>query len=1060
MNTFRILLLFVPFAATAQTVSYNRDIRPIFSDTCFRCHGPDKSARKADMRLDLRDEATKATGTGSIPIVPGDAANSEVIARINANPPDRMPPESTHKTLSATQKDTIRRWITEGAKYESHWAYQPVQRTNPASAGNPVDYFIQASLAKQGWKLSPPADRRTQLRRVTLDLTGLPPTPEQVRQFENDKSADAWAKVVDRLLATTHYAEKQGMHWLDAVRYSDSAGFHGDNIWPSWPYRDYVLKAFRDNMPFDQFTREQLGGDLIPNATNDQKTASAFNRLNRYSAEGGVQPKEYLAKYAADRVRTVSMTWLGSTMGCAECHDHRFDPFTSKDFYSMKAFFADIRETGLISDRGANAWGTKLILSTPEQQARLDALQKTAADTKRELDEQAIRLAAADPTWEQRMIAQRDAGTLQWAYQIPTAVRAKSSVLKVFKDEPIDSKFYIGSLKKERWNGDGLIVAGGNIPDNDTYTVEIRPGAGTWTALGIDIHQDDTHPGSRLARGADRFVLSEVEAEMLGQPIPFAVVMSNRAGEHPNSPAMAAIDGDAKTGWATGLSDDRNAMIAIRFKSPVTTNAGSTITVRLRQESEIRRAVIGRFRVALAKGEFVWPELGEARRKMDARKESDTTLTLNIAVDRGAPQDVLNALRVAAAQRTEPQRRVILEYYEFNKPELHAAMRKLHQTELGNVTLLWSIPRTVVTEATEPTMTRILPRANWMDETNEIVQPAVPAFLGKLDTGAARATRLDLANWLVSPTNPLTARTFANRMWRQFFGTGISKTLEDLGSQGEAPAHPELLDWLASEFMQPSYQAAGTHRWDIKHLIRVIVMSDAYRQSSLSSPLLDEKDPDNRLIARQSRFRVDAETVRDIALSVSGLRADRFGGPPIKPVQPAGYLFTMNFPKRDYSESRGEDLYRRGVYTLWQRSFLHPSLLNFDAPTREECMVNRAISNTPLQALDLLNDPIFVETARAFAQRILTSNAKTTAARIDWAFEQALGRTAQPAERQILEKLYQESLVKFQGDGKSADALLTVGEAARPAGLNSAQLAAMTIAARTILNLHETITRN
>ncbi|MES1260839.1 MAG: PSD1 and planctomycete cytochrome C domain-containing protein [Acidobacteriota bacterium] len=1035
--------LFSAVAVNAQPVSFNRDIRPIMSDTCFRCHGPDKSSRMAKMRLDVRDEATRPLANGQTPIVPGAPDKSEIVARIFATDARKMPPEFSHKTLTEAQKQTIRKWVAEGAKYEGHWAYQPIRRPalpgNAAPGESPVDAFIEARLLREGLKFSPEADRRTLLRRASFDLTGLPPTPEEVAAFQNDQSPAAWAKVVDRLLASPHYAEKQAMHWLDAVRYADSSGFHGDNLWPAWPYRDYVLRAFRDNKPFDEFTREQLAGDLIPNATVEQKIASAYNRMNRYSAEGGLQPKEYLAKYGADRVRTLSAAWLGSTMGCAECHDHKFDPFTSKDFYSMKAFFADIKETGLMPDRGENAWGAKLLLATPAQQAKLDRLTADAETAKRELDAEAKKLMERiSPSAVER----------PWVWQKPVSARsANGSVLTIFDDQQIDSAFYAaGSLKFEHKRGDGLIVASGPVPDNDTYTVEIRPGAGAWTALGVDLHQDESLPGARLARGADRFVLSEVEADMNGARLPFVLATANKAGEQVDGPAMAAIDGDPATGWSGGLAEARNYMIALRFGQKLTTQADSVITVRLRQESPLRRAVIGRFRVALSGAEFSWPELEDGKKQLDARKDDGPEATLNVDVDKGIRADAQEALKVAPEKRDEKQQTALLEYYEFTRPELQSALIKSAQADMQRTLFFWSIPRVVTTEATEPAVTHILPRADWMNETTEIVQPAIPAFLGKLDTGGRRANRLDLANWLVSRENPLTARAYVNRIWREFFGTGISKALDDLGSQGEEPVHPELLDWLASEFME---------RWDMKQVVRTIVMSRAYRQSSMSTPELDEKDPDNRLIARQSRFRVEAETVHDTALSLAGLLVDKFGGPPVRPVTPPGYLLAMNFPKRDYSQSRGEDLYRRAVYTQWQRTFLHPELLNFDAPTREECTVNRVNSNTPLQALDLLNDPIFVEAARVFAQRAVASGGRNP---IDWAFFRAENRAPTAEEHRVLDNLYRESLRQFRADPKSAEALVSVGEAPKPP--KAVEIAAMTTVARAILNLHETITRN
>jgi Protein of unknown function (DUF1553) len=421
---------------------------------------------------------------------------------------------------------------------------------------------------------------------------------------------------------------------------------------------------------------------------------------------------------------------------------------------------------------------------------------------------------------------------------------------------------------------------------------------------------------------------------------------------------------------------------------------------------------------------------------------------------------VLDAMKTPPEKRNDEQKQAILNHYQWASPELHTLNTQLATLERERGLLQSQIPSVLVTEATEPRITRILPRANWMDDTHEIVQPAIPEFLGHLDTGGRRATRLDLANWLVSPSNPLTARAFVNREWRQFFGTGLSKILEDLGSQGEWPVHPELLDWLAVEFMQPSWQAEGTHPWDVRHLIRTIVLSHAYRQTSASTPKSDERDPDNRLLAHQSRFRIDAEVVHDTALSVSGLLVDRFGGPSVRPYEPEGYLAAMNFPKREYSASRGADLYRRGLYTEWQRTFLHPSLLNFDAPTREECTVNRVISNTPLQALDLLNDPIFLEAARAFAANILKDGGHSLDQQIDWAFLHAVARTPTEKERQLLEDLHQKSLSKFRRAPADAKAFISEGDSPIPRDVKPADLAAMTSVARAILNMHETIARN
>jgi hypothetical protein len=1043
------------------TVSFNRDIRPIFSDTCFHCHGPDKNARKAGLRLDLREEAIKKSKSGIIPIVPGKPEESEIIRRIfSDNEYEMMPPKEAHKTLTAQQKELIRRWVAEGANYEGHWAYQPIKRpavpASPAAAiapvRNPIDSFIEARLAKENLKPSPEADRRTLIRRVSLDLTGLPPAPQEVGAFVNDKSPDAYDQLVDRLLASPRYAEKQAMHWLDAVRYADTSGFHGDNLWPAWPYRDYVLRAFRENKPFDIFTREQIAGDLLPNATTEQKIASAYNRLNRVSAEGGLQPREYLAKYAADRVRTTSIVWMGATMGCAECHDHKFDPFLSKDFYSLKAFFADIKETGLVPDRGRDAWGSKLSLPSEAQRKRFDELSQQLKWTQTELDEKSEPLRARRDTWEKSLLKLHEAGSLKWLFQRPLTARSDNgSTLKIYNDESLTVTVYRrGTLITEQIKGDGLVVVSGANPDNETYTVTFKPGAGAWKALGLEVVQDESLPANRLARGADRFVITEIEGEIspgekgAAQKLNFVLATTDGAGEWPDNHAMNAIDGNPKTGWGSSYADGRGSFIALRFGQKLQTQAGSVVTLRLRHDSAIRKATIGRFRVALSSAEYSWP---------------DHTAKIPRSMD-GLSEEVLLALRRPAEKRTESQNKNLLAFFKWSAPELQPLVVKAARLEAELGLLESEIPRVMIAESVTPARVRVLARGNFMDESGEIVEPAIPAVFGRLNTGLRRATRLDLANWIASNNNPLTARVFVNRLWRQFFGTGLSKTLDDLGSRGEWPVHPELLDWLAAEFMHPTEKAEGARDWDVKHLIRTIVTSHTYRQSSLSNPQLDERDPDNRLLARQSRFRADAEIVHDIALSVSGLLVEKLGGPSVKPYQPEGYLKALNFPQRDYAVDRGENLYRRALYTQWQRTFLHPGLMAFDAPSREECTVNRVNSNTPLQALVLLNDPVYVEAARAFAQNILKRGGPTVNAQIVWAFQRALSRMPNAGERRVLNELHRKSLHGFRRNSAAAREFVSTGDAPNPKGLNAVRLAAMTTVARAILNLHETITRD
>ena len=1069
LSTSLIIALMLGGMARAE-VSFNRDIRPIMSDTCFRCHGPDESSRMAGLRLDIREHALRPTKSGRIPIVPGKPDESEMIRRIFSDDPRvAMPPAFADKHLTESEKETIRQWVAEGAKYERHWSFQPVRRPAVPEVGgkgapirNPIDAFIQSRLAKEELQASPEADRRTLLRRVALDVTGLPPTPAEVEAFLRDTSPDAYEKLVEKLLASPRYAEKQAMHWLDAVRYADTRGFHGDNDQPAWPYRDYVLRAFLDNRPFDQFTREQIAGDLLPDATVEQRVASAYNRILRTSEEGGIQDKEYLAKYASDRVRTTASVWLGLTVGCAECHDHKFDPVKTKDFYAMKAFFADIKEKGLLRRSGPEAWAATLSLPTEEQSWQLAQLKEAVKAAEQALEDKTRSLAPRQAEWEQQLLADFEAGRLKWPYQQPVAATSSNGAhLTIYSDEVVESTFHVdakGSLVTQRGPGNGLVVVSGPNSDNETYTIRFKPGAGIWTALGVQAIQDESLPGNRLGRGADRFILTEVEAVLSvdgngpGQKLSFVLATTRGSGEPRENPPMAAIDGDPGTGWGGATGDGRSPFLALRFAKPVKTRAASVITVHLRHDSLLRRTTIGRLRFALSSGRYSWPP--------DDTDTGEDERFSKVGAGDGVPSEVLEALRVAPEARCDNHIEALKKHFQWSSPELQPLLAELERLKAGRSLLEAKIPQVMITEAATPRETRILPRGNWMDESGEIVQPAIPGFLGQVETNGRRANRLDLAAWIGSRENPLTARAFVNRLWRQFFGTGLSKVLDDLGSQGERPAHLELLDWLAAEFMEPSRRAEGAHRWDVKHIIRTIVTSHTYRQSSLSSPHLEERDPDNRLLARQSRFRVDAEFVRDIALAVSGLLVEKFGGPSVRPYQPEGYLAAMNFPMRAYSESRGEDLYRRSVYTHWQRTFLHPTLGTFDAPSREECTVSRTSSNTPLQALILLNGPIFVEAARVFAQNILDNGGPTLEERIDWGFLRALSRKPTPAERTILVELHKKSLAEFAAQPQRAREFIRVGEAPLATDVRPTELAAMTTVTRAILNLHETITRN
>jgi hypothetical protein len=719
-------------------IQFNRQIRPLLSDRCFRCHGPDARQRKADLRLDV-ETAAKAKRDGDPAIVPAKPDDSELIRRVTSEEvAERMPPPGAGMPLTREEISLFRRWISEGAEYQPLWSFLPPRRPRMPPVRdtrwvhNPVDQFILTRLDAEGLSPSPAADKITLVRRTSLDLLGLAPSPEEVDAFVADSDPQAFARLVDRLLASPHFGERMAMYWLDLVRYADTVGYHGDQEHPISPYRDWVIRAFNDNMPFDRFTLEQLAGDLLPEATIDQKIASGYNRLLQTSHEGGVQQKEYQKKYDADRVRNFSAVWLGATLGCAECHDHKYDPYTQRDFYSLAAFFSDV------DDR------------------------------------------------------------------------------RTFK--------------------------------------------GT-----------DTSPTKR-----------EPELDVLGP-----------------------LDG---------------------------------------------------------------------------------------------------------AKR-----------------------------------------RTMITEAVEPRTIRILARGDWMDESGAIVEPSIPAFLRSLEASDRRLNRLDLARWLVSPDHPFTARVLVNRLWYLFFGVGLSNSLEDFGAQGEAPTHPGLLDWLAVEFAESG--------WDVKHIIRLIVASNTYRQSSHTTVDLRRRDPQNRLVGRQSTYRLPAEFIRDNALAASGLLVRRLGGSGAHPYQPAGYYQHLNFPKREYKPDTGENQYRRGVYTHWQRQYLHPMLKAFDAPSREECTAARPVSNTPLAALALLNDPTFVEAARVLAARMLHEAGPSATDRIRWLFRIVLSRLPDDAEIAALIRLHDLNREIYRNDPESAQRILATGLVEYPRNLDPTDLATWALTARAMLNLHEAISR-
>ncbi len=994
--------------AAAAPVDFNREIRPILAANCFACHGPDAAERQAELRLDTREGALAELG-GHAALAPGKPEASELVRRISTTDAlERMPPADSGKKLSPEQIELVRRWVAEGAVWQEHWSYAKAARpevpaTN-ASVGaiNPIDVFVRAKLASLGMAPSPEAGRTALVRRLSFDLTGLPPTPEQVEMFLADTSPQAYENLVDRLLASPHYGERMAMYWLDVVRFADTNGYHGDNHRDIALFRDYAIGSFNRNKPFDRFTVEQLAGDLLADASRETRIASGYNHLLMTTREGGAQPKEYLAKYAADRVRNASSVWLGATMGCCECHDHKFDPFLTRDFYSFAAFFADIKEVAVGIQE-------QVMLPDETESRELARLDAEIGKARQALEVVTPELIAAQAEWESSIQSQLAA----WKPLVPSgAIAASGATITI--------------------SSSGGLLVEGNVPATDIYTVVAPVDLANVTALRVEALPHKRLPGKGPGRAANgNFVLSEFRAKIASQSNPADVrplVLQEASADFSQEllPVAAAVDGNAQTGWAIAphMGQPHVAVFEVQGAPAA---AGSILSFEIVQQHG-QSHNLGHFRI------------------------SATDSPPPVRANQGLPKKILEILAVAPQARSAEQQQALTAHYRTIAPLLDPARKQLAVAEHARSEFVKTVPTTLVATSIEPRTMRVLPRGNWLSDAGEVVSPAVPAFLPPLVASGARPTRLDLARWLVSPDNPLVARVAVNRLWKIVFGQGIVKSLDDFGSQGTAPTHQELLDWLACEFVDSG--------WDVKHMLKLMVMSSTYRQSSETGEPLRQLDPHNHWLARQSRYRLDAEMVRDNALAISGLLSSQIGGPSVKPYQPPGYWSHLNFPVREYESDHGEAQYRRGLYTYWARTYLHPSLLAFDAPTREECTVERSRSNTPLQALVLLNDPTYVEAARAFANRAIVQGGGSIESRLRWAYRQALSREPDSRELAVLAALLEKHRTQYAADPAAAAKLLSTGEAKTPDGVDPVELAAWTSVVRVLLNLHETITRS
>jgi hypothetical protein len=1027
------VLLLSPLALFA--VDFNRDIRPILSDNCFTCHGPDEKRRMANLRLDDKD------GGAFRAITRGDAAHSQLYLRVSSNKKGmQMPPTGL---LSEKQIALIKQWIDEGAKWETHWAYAPPKPQKPPAVQekdwvrNPVDNFILARLEKEQLKPSAEASKATLLRRVTLDLTGLPPTPAELDSFLADKAPDAYEKRVDQLLASPRYGEKMAMQWLDLARYADTHGYHIDSHRDMWHWRDWVIQAFNKNMPYDQFTVEQLAGDLLPNPTTDQKLATGFNRNHMINFEGGAIPEEYQNEYVIDRLEATTTVWMGMTMGCARCHDHKYDPISQRDFYRFYAFFNTIPEKGL-DGRAGNA-APLLQLPDNQQAAKLEKV--TAGITAREkiLDEKEV--TAMLEKWNPELPAPSREALLAH-YQFDGGLSDSSGNYRDARYVVGESTYAPGPVNKAGdFDAQTQVDFGSfaHLESSRPFSLSFwmrNTGRDPMTVLekkdqsrGYELTLDEAIPIGNLQRGA------KITFRLMHQ-LPADVIEIESKRRLPNSTWYhIAVNYDG-SGKASGL---KLFVDGVPEDMVVKTDhlAGSIHTSKNLQTGQSYRGQLDDMRIY-------------------SRQLAPNEISALADIE-----PIRASIIMPVKKRSKDQEAKLKDYFlSHNAPEpFRTSWIELKALKSEKDALDKAIPTSMVMSEMVPTdkekirESAILARGDYRNR-GEIVAPGVPSTLPPLPKDAP-LNRLTLAKWLVDPAHPLTARVAVNRYWQLYFGTGIVKTVEDFGSQGELPSHPELLDWLATEFIRSG--------WDVKAMQKLIVTSAAYRQSSKVTPALEEKDPENRLIARGPRNRLPAESVRDNALAISGLLKERIGGPSVFPYQPKGLwedtAFGDVYSAQTYSPSHGDDLYRRSMYTFWKRTSGPPGMITFDAPEREKCTARRSVTNTPLQALVLLNDPTYVESARSLAERVLSNSPNDPGKRIQFAFRLATARVPAAQEIQVLRDLEEKQLSVFRHDLDAARKLLAVGESPVNPKFDPAELAAWTTVSSAILNLDETVTK-
>jgi hypothetical protein len=1011
-----LLPLLLP--AADSTLAFNRDVRPILSENCFSCHGFDEKARKAKLRLDLPEEATREH-KGGTPIVPGDLAKSEVWQRIiSTDPDDVMPPPKSHLKLSAEDKATLKAWIQQGAKYESHWAFTAPKETPVPAPGHPIDAFVTATLKKKGLTPTAVADRATLIRRVTLDLTGLPPSAEEVQAFVADNDPQAYAKLVARLLASPHFGERMALEWLDSARYADTNGFSIDGGRNMWLWRDWVIQSFNDNLPYDQFVLQQLAGDLLPNATDAQLIATGFQRNNMNTHEGGTIPAENLVNYNADRVKTLGETMLGLTLGCAQCHDHKFDPISQKDYFQLFAYFNTLGDAGLDGNAGNNSGPSvskKTVLKALDQATLPDRIA-------------ALKLKLTSPD---------QAALDRWVGEQQAALAKRQAGLKLYP---------INLLKISTPNsGGGFTVEGNTFKGlgGAAYDVlgETPKTAEPITGIRIAFTPNKSKPTKdpkdpkKVVSPAEKadFVVSAVDVtadKVAGDQVnihklqKFARVTAS--SWQPDFPAADVRAFHPRRGWSPDLQSDEAPHLTLTFDQPITADKQAFITTQVY---------------------FAMGGKTPAQGQLFAVTGTDDGTDL--------PADIIALIQTPTAQRTAPQQRQLWDYFAAKSKALEPVRTDLANAEQRLKSLTEPQPVMVMAVAAKPRETFILKRGDY-SQPGEKVTAGTPAKLPPLPANAP-ANRLGLAQWMVMPENPLTARVAVNRFWKQLFGQGLVTTAADFGFQGAYPSHPELLDNLAVEFRRSG--------WDVKKLLTLIVTSDTYKRSSAPTAQLQEADPSNTWLARGPRFRLPAEVIRDAALKSSGLLVPQVGGPSVNPYSPfdlwreVSHYGSTPATAQIFVQDHGEKLYRRSLYTYWKRTAPPANMVAFDAPNREVCTVTRGNTTTPLQALVTLNDTQFVEASRALGER-LAKRPGDDAAKLRWAFLEVLSREPSAQELAITTKALARERARYAANPTRAQSVLAVGEAPRDAALPANEHAAWMQVATLLLNLSEAVTRN